>query len=167
MEEKVFKCPLCHEELVPNGFQRIETLMDHVCDPNGEGSFQETFACPNRKCSSHGVVFYDNYGEVYVDDWGAWKDSFSDEERDEMKSGPLGSLQRSYYDKQRRIKKHTHKLHVGPVVLEFKLIENWQVTLWYDGFWKGYLLLNPWKERRKRQRFAHSKDCVPKKFKEN
>jgi len=45
------RCPNCKADLVESKFlKRYETLMDHVCDPNGESPARPFFKCMNVSC---------------------------------------------------------------------------------------------------------------------
>lgn len=40
------KCPICNTELVLKGCAPLESLVEHCCDPNGEPTMKDWYACP-------------------------------------------------------------------------------------------------------------------------
>ena len=51
------KCPVCETELVAWKQLPLETLMEHVSDPNGEPCLKTAYRCPKTKCPSNGEKF--------------------------------------------------------------------------------------------------------------
>lgn len=58
-------CPICRTELVVTGQDRLETLSEHVCDPNGTPSMKDKYECPNSSCKAFGVLCWNDWGERY------------------------------------------------------------------------------------------------------
>ena len=58
------KCPKCKTNLVASGYSKHETLIEHVCDPNGTPSEKPEFRCPNKCYPKR--VFWDTYGDYYI-----------------------------------------------------------------------------------------------------
>jgi hypothetical protein len=135
---------LCQKRLVCIGIKRIETIDEHVTNPNGDGLDQDTYACGDKDCRSHGIVFYDSEGGLYVDDYDEFK-YFTGFESEEVKKGALGSWERGYNEKLEWEKRHTFNIPLFfiPASLEFKLFDDYTVTLWYKRIWRGYMFFNP------------------------
>jgi len=60
-------CPVCRKNLVEWKSLKLETLDDHVCNPNGEGSMRMAYHCQDEKCPTriHGI-FWDYEGELFT-----------------------------------------------------------------------------------------------------
>ena len=60
------RCPICKTELIVTGQERLQTLGEHVGDPDGVPSFKDTHQCPNKECEAckDGLV-WDDYGSFY------------------------------------------------------------------------------------------------------
>jgi len=70
-QKEDFRCPICGPQVRLEwvGERRVETLMDHVCDPNGDGSIQDMYQCPIENCPAREWQF-DPFGDAYfVGDW--------------------------------------------------------------------------------------------------
>ena len=81
------KCPCCRSELVEGEMLRLETLEEHVCDPNGEPSLKQSYYCSNPNCPTVPAKIYWNYmGERYNDS--------SEVQWIDYNDAPLGSFQR-------------------------------------------------------------------------
>jgi len=63
------KCPICKTELVELKKLRMETLDEHVSDPNEEISLKMAYRCPSSDCPSFGelkpIAFWNHIGEAY------------------------------------------------------------------------------------------------------
>lgn len=59
------KCPHCKTDLVITGQARLETLSEHVCDPNGTPSMKDVYRCPNDLCPCHGKFSWNSDGDFY------------------------------------------------------------------------------------------------------
>lgn len=60
------KCPICKTELKVTGQARLETLIEHVEDPNGIPSMKNKYQCPNENCiANQDELVWDEYGEYY------------------------------------------------------------------------------------------------------
>ena len=69
------KCPACKAELIPYKKLRLETLDEHISNPNGEISIKQAVCCSNKECQTIGtkgpIVFWNEDvfnmgGELYV-----------------------------------------------------------------------------------------------------
>jgi hypothetical protein len=80
------RCPVCKGEIQITGQERLETLIEHVCDPNGEVGFKDKYECLNKTCPAIGKIFWNSYGERY----GELDKSFFIDKND----GPFGSIER-------------------------------------------------------------------------
>jgi hypothetical protein len=88
------KCPVCKTELVVWKQLRLETLSDHVLDPNGEQELplSDAYSCPNTKncpctlADGGPVVFWNGDGDLYGNSIGL---PFIDNN-----NAPFGSLSR-------------------------------------------------------------------------
>lgn len=66
MENDKMRCPICKSELIVTGQERLETLLEHVSNPNGTPCLKNKFECSNESCSSKNVVFWNEGGELYI-----------------------------------------------------------------------------------------------------
>ena len=71
------KCPCCKTELLAWKRLPLETLEEHVMDPNGIPTIKTAYRCPNIKCPTNGEkftaepkVFWNEDGELYGDSKG-------------------------------------------------------------------------------------------------
>jgi uncharacterized protein YbaR (Trm112 family) len=62
------KCPVCKSELIVNGQERLETLMEHVdCR---EPSLKDSYICSMKECPTHKAgVRWNESGELYCKDF--------------------------------------------------------------------------------------------------
>lgn len=66
-QDVVMKCPCCRTELIVKRQMRLETLEEHVCNPNGEPSLKNAYECSNRDCPSvPPALVWDEFGSLYV-----------------------------------------------------------------------------------------------------
>jgi hypothetical protein len=71
------KCPVCKTELVVWKRMRLETLDEHVSNPNGPVSLKSSFRCPSKTCEANDWildkprVFWNEIGDLYQ--WGQAK----------------------------------------------------------------------------------------------
>ena len=80
------KCPVCKTELAPGEMLRLETLEEHVCDPNAEPALKQSYHCSNPDCSAEGSgIIWNRNGERY----GAGKLEWID-----GNDAPFGSFER-------------------------------------------------------------------------
>ena len=82
-------CPICRTELIVTGQERLETLSEHVCDPNGEPSLKDKYECPNRECVAFGELCWNDWGERYGGGF-----NFPEELFIYKNDAPFGSFQR-------------------------------------------------------------------------
>jgi hypothetical protein len=59
-------CPSCKASLVVTGRERLETLVEHVSDPNGTPSMKDKYECSDLSCPTRGFYFWNSYGETYT-----------------------------------------------------------------------------------------------------
>lgn len=74
MIEYNMTCPVCRSKLIRIGKGRLETLFEHVSNPNGLSSVKYKMGCSNRNCPTVGVVFWDCWGDLYIDDYSKYAD---------------------------------------------------------------------------------------------
>lgn len=79
-------CPVCKSELMITGKERLETLAEHVCDPNGEPRLKDKYECLNPGCKARGCLMWNAYGERYG--------ALSYSEFVDNNDGPFGSFTR-------------------------------------------------------------------------
>ena len=90
MKNPPMRCPVCESHLIVTGQARIETLAEHVCDPNGTPSLKDKYECSYKGCLSQGNIFWNEYGELYSTSWSASENiPFIN-----MNDAPFGSFQR-------------------------------------------------------------------------
>lgn len=84
-------CPICKKELVVTGQERLETLDEHVCNPNGEICLKDKYECINETCSAYNRIMWGEDGDLY------WKNGWSRKEYFNFIDGneaPFGSFSR-------------------------------------------------------------------------
>jgi len=60
------KCPVCKAELYIKEQLPLETLSEHVCDPDGIVSNKNAYSCSNVNCYSHSCdCVWNSDGEIY------------------------------------------------------------------------------------------------------
>jgi len=60
------KCSICRTELVAGEMLRLETLDEHVCNPNGEIRLKQSFVCPNETCEANiQEILWNQWGDAY------------------------------------------------------------------------------------------------------
>jgi len=59
-------CPFCGDILKIGGMKRIETLIEHVSDPNSEPTEKVFYVC---ECGETENCFWDEFGDFYVKDY--------------------------------------------------------------------------------------------------
>ena len=86
---KDFRCPVCYDELKVTGQARLETLNEHISDPNGTSSMKDKYECVNVGCLAFiHKAFWNEDGEYYIRDFKAKIDFIADN------NAPFGSSQR-------------------------------------------------------------------------
>ena len=95
-------CPACRNELIITGQEQLETLDEHICNPNGEVSFKDTYECLNKDCQTFQIAMWGPDGELYSN----YSRNLSDEEFSKIhnqfknikyidnNSGPFGTFER-------------------------------------------------------------------------
>ena len=60
-------CPVCRKELVEWEMLPLETLDEHVCNPNGEPSMKMAYRCSDENCVTRTRnIFWNDIGEMYA-----------------------------------------------------------------------------------------------------
>jgi len=59
------KCPCCKSELVEWKQLRLETLEEHVFDPNGNPSLKMAYRCSDEACVTNPNIYWNEFGERY------------------------------------------------------------------------------------------------------
>lgn len=67
VNDKTMRCSVCNKPLIIKGTARMETLVDHVCNPNREIPLSDKYVCSDVHCVTHGVVFWDYDGETFTE----------------------------------------------------------------------------------------------------
>lgn len=65
-KNKPHRCPKCKSELIIDGQARMQSLIDHVTDPNGDVPLSNRWVCPNEKCQLHSIAFWNSDGAYYL-----------------------------------------------------------------------------------------------------
>lgn len=147
------RCPLCKNELAFFGVKRVETLDEHVFNPNGDGSDQDTVICRTPNCLARDLVFYDESGDLYVEDYDRFR-TLALELQGELGKGALNSIARDFNEKLAWERRRTFRPRLGRYMLVFGLYDHWYCSFCLDSVQKGLVFLNPihqfryWSERR-------------------
>jgi hypothetical protein len=59
------KCPICKSELLVTGQEHLETLNEHVSNPNDEPSLKNKYECLNERCESREKLIWNEDGDLY------------------------------------------------------------------------------------------------------
>ena len=90
--ENKMKCPCCKKELIIGGQKRLETLSEHVFDPNGNPSLKDFYICNNFLCDCSALrVMWDQWGGFYAGK--NWKEA-QDIKFIDNNDGAFGSFER-------------------------------------------------------------------------
>lgn len=68
---KVLHCSLCGQQLEVVGQAPLETLAEHVSDPNGIVPYRDNYECLNKQCRGYKNLHWNEYGEMYIRDYDA------------------------------------------------------------------------------------------------
>lgn len=120
--QKIF-CPVCGEELLVAGFSKLETLDEHVNNPNGEISLKHTLVCGNVSCPACIMDFgWDeceqglyNLGANCRNEYIAFKGGAT---------GAIGGFSRKHELEEIYEKAHTHNLKIGWIVFDAYMVWN-------------------------------------------
>ena len=105
----MMNCPVCRSELMITGMERLETLIEHVENPNGKPSLKRKYECFNKSCPSRGTVMWDEFGELYIIDFRqSQKLQFIDNN-----DGPFGSSWRGINVEVEKKDENFILLHLG------------------------------------------------------
>lgn len=64
------KCPVCKKDLEEWEERRLQTLDEHICDPNGIPSLKMSYRCPDESCMTRQQgVFWNEDGELYTEEY--------------------------------------------------------------------------------------------------
>ena len=84
-----FRCPVCYENLIVTGQARLETLDEHISNPNGTPLMKDKYECVNVDCLAFiHKAFWNEDGEYYIRDFKAKIDFIANN------NAPFGSFQR-------------------------------------------------------------------------
>jgi len=142
------KCPVCKFELYIFDQLRVQTLSEHVCDPNGEPCKKNVWKCSNPKCSTH------EYGVIWNDDGELYSDKFFKE--GELKfindnDAPFGS-----YSRQANVEIYKK----GMPKTDIKICKIGKITYlkeyWYKSNEDGDVLKSGWKLKRWKDKNGHT-----------
>lgn len=110
------QCPVCRKTLVVWKNLRLETLGEHVCDPNGEIAEKPALRCPDENCATRKVgCIWDNVeGGLFYE--GKF---LTTEEKDAVPfidgiSAPFGSFDRGWATAKKAEAKANKKLFTFP-----------------------------------------------------
>lgn len=60
-------CPVCRKPIVPFKEMRLETLDEHIFDPNGTPSLKWGYWCPDESCATRVFgIFWNDEGDLYA-----------------------------------------------------------------------------------------------------
>lgn len=75
MTNPIMLCPVCKKLVVPWKEMRLETMDEHICNPNGEPSYKMAYRCSDEKCITNTfTIFWNDEGELYTDDFIPFRD---------------------------------------------------------------------------------------------
>lgn len=159
-------CPVCGKELIYSGDRNLETLNEHVSDPNGKPALKFCFTCGYDYCIANKLEFgWNSGGDLYT-----LRDYYNTDQikfKNDITSS-IGSWQRKYDDKIAREKSRTFRIKFSKwdvwnfkLMFEFFIPNNplhWSVSIWWKGIWIGsipgtirYKIRMLIKERRKQR----------------
>jgi len=87
-------CPSCRTELIVTGQARLETLDEHVTNPNGIPSLKDKYICPNEDCAIAHNSFWDEWGGHYCEDFRESSELQKAGHFIDNNTGPFGSWER-------------------------------------------------------------------------
>lgn len=95
------RCPKCYSKLITEHQLPLETLLEHVSDPNGTPCLKDAYHCANHKCELYVIAIWDEWGDSY---------------------GFKGEALFSHAWKYHTYKKHWNKYISGPLIrLRFRI----------------------------------------------
>jgi hypothetical protein len=141
--KEIHFCPICGKELVYSGDRNLETMNEHVGDPNGKPALKFCFMCGYKCCLANKLLFgWGSDGDLYClgDFFGIEQIKFKDDI-----TSSIGSWQRKYDEKIAWEKSRTFEIKFGKfeawnwrLMLEFFIPNNplhWSVSIWWKGIW--------------------------------
>jgi hypothetical protein len=139
--KQIHSCPICGKELVYTGDEKLETLNEHVSDPNGEPVLKFCFKCPWDCCLANILNFsWSSEGGLYMT--GNYTNTNQIKFKDDIHSS-IGSFDREMDETRAQEKARTFNIRIGKVEfysllhLEFQLYPNnplyWTVVIWWKG----------------------------------
>ena len=125
---KNMKCPACRSILVITGQERLQTLTEHVENPNGRVSMKDKYECSNPLCVTHDTgICWDASGGMYSLNWKAnspkinWIDN---------NNGAFGSIERKI---NVEVYKNDENIRVKIPFVNIVLEIDWQYKADEDG----------------------------------
>lgn len=123
-------CPVCKKALVVWKKLRMESVVDHVGDPNGVPPLMEAYRCPDPLCITRkNFIFWNYEGELFSDKY------ISSEDMRSIKfiagnDAPFGTFQRKM--NVEIYKKNENKLLV-------------KLPSWFPSVWSGMKIYSDWR----------------------
>ena len=125
-------CPVCKTKLETHRQERLQSLVEHVFDPNGTPTMKHVYECPNKKCDTHGVVFWNDLGELFTDEHKMANEIKYIDNND----APFGTPNRAINIEVCKKDENKTILNLGFIRLE----KIWQ----YNADWDGNILKRAW-----------------------
>ncbi len=136
----VFFCPVCKNELHYNGMESIETMNEHISNPNGTPSKKFVFKCADRYCPAKLLnIGWGSDGDLYF--FGEYFSSeFLKGENPDLSA--IGSFSHIHSLERVFRKNHTHKLKLSKrISIELFIVKNplkWEFSLAIGSSYKFY-----------------------------
>lgn len=146
MEKSLFKCPICKRELHYEGLRHLETLSEHVSDPNSLPVEKFLFVCKTHRCPANILgLGWSSTGAVYT--LGVYFPiHYLKGENSELAA--IGSLSWKQAKEKEYKKSRTKEFHIGrskghyhPITVRFSFIYNplkWEFSYIRYGIFKVY-----------------------------
>lgn len=122
-------CPKCQISIVPREQARVQSLSEHICDPNGESTIKQLYGCLNRNCACfkdkiRWTVDGERYGGKYDIDY-----KFIDDN-----DAPFGTIFRKINAEQQSRLVFTLNLYF----IKWRLLEQFKANEWgkISKYWK-------------------------------
>jgi len=124
---EILRCPFCGKFLRIAGQNRLETLDEHCCDPNGEVALKDTYKCENNTCKAYILNYcWNYYGEFYGSAY-----------NHDTLDAPYGSYERKNQLKEIKQKKYSWRFINKYGMLDVKLFDRWKDKFIFEfTFWK-------------------------------
>ena len=137
------KCPICKTDLVITGSERLETICEHVSDPNGSVCEKDVFQCPNNNCKAneYGAV-WEERGEFFTYNMSWDRDKELEKCFIGENNGPFGTI-------SRRLNVEIYKCGLKNKVYYSPILTFWLLKpykeYWYKANKDGEILKSGWK----------------------